>query len=215
LCSPLLSLEHVTRHTSHVTRHTSHVTRHTSHVTRRTLHVTRHTSHVTRHTSHVTRRTSHVTRDFSTAAQKQFTDKIVLIERRHAAIITSTGVCVCVMRACVCDACVRACARARVRVIMLASISTQLLPPSPPFPGGSDSVKEQAELERLMDDVNATAQVGGCCCCCVFVYVCMSVCFCACMRAFLCVFVFVRARAFMNPPPLSSELKLASRTSMK
>jgi len=35
------------------------------------------------------------------------------------------------------------------------------------------------------------------------------------MRAFLCVFVFVRARAFMNPPPLSSELKLASRTSMK
>lgn len=54
--------------------------------------------------------------DISTlkAAQKQFSDKIALIEKRHAAIITSTG--------------------------------------------GSDGMKEQAELGRLMDDVNETAQ---------------------------------------------------------
>jgi hypothetical protein len=47
--SVVISMFHVTRHTSHVTRHTSHAIRHTPHVTRHTSHVTRHTSHLSGH----------------------------------------------------------------------------------------------------------------------------------------------------------------------
>jgi hypothetical protein len=47
--SVVISMFHVTRHTSHATRHSSHAIRHTPYVTRHTLHVTRHTSHLSGH----------------------------------------------------------------------------------------------------------------------------------------------------------------------